>query len=536
MEGKKYFGVMLDMSRNAVMKVEQVCRFADTVKSFGYNTLMLYTEDTYEVDDEPYFGHYRGGYSQEELKRIVAYCETIGMEVIPCIQTLAHLEQIFHWWHYKPIYDVEEVMLVGHEQTYSLIENMFKSLRKCFKTDRVHIGMDEAHMLGLGRYLEQNGYESRFDILQRHLKRVLELARKYGFKPMIWSDMYFRLANNGSYYGKDIQIPEAVIKTHPKEVGLAYWHYYGTDEEMYRAMMRVHKTFGCEVWYAGGARSSDGFASGNWFSVPALECAMSACKKEGIDNILITCWGDGGKDCSYWTLLPSLYAVRRFYEGEHDMCKISGEFKRLTGEDYYAMCDFDLPDKVAGNTERKNPCKNMFYNDIFLGVMDSMVVDGVGEEYASYAKRLHARGKIGKFAYIYDSTAKLCDFLAVKYDLGVRLREAYQSGNRRELKRLSKRIKLAEKRLSVFFEAFKKVWYTENKPYGFDIQEQRFGGLLNRLKCCRVRLNAYLAGKSENIPELEERVLDYYGNFYDYKKEPLLYNCWDYISSVNKYR
>ena len=50
---KKYtyqtLGVMLDMSRNAVMKPEELKKFAATIKKMGYNTLMLYTEDTYEI-------------------------------------------------------------------------------------------------------------------------------------------------------------------------------------------------------------------------------------------------------------------------------------------------------------------------------------------------------------------------------------------------------------------------------------------------------------------------------------------------------
>ena len=52
---RKYFGVMLDMSRNGVMKPSMVNRFVDYISSFGYNMLQLYTEDTYEVKDEPYF-------------------------------------------------------------------------------------------------------------------------------------------------------------------------------------------------------------------------------------------------------------------------------------------------------------------------------------------------------------------------------------------------------------------------------------------------------------------------------------------------
>lgn len=35
----KRFGAMLDMSRNGVMKPEQVKTFAHTLKTFGYNML-----------------------------------------------------------------------------------------------------------------------------------------------------------------------------------------------------------------------------------------------------------------------------------------------------------------------------------------------------------------------------------------------------------------------------------------------------------------------------------------------------------------
>ena len=50
MKGYKHFGVMLDCSRNAVMKPEAVKRMMDCLEKMGYNTLELYTEDTYEVE------------------------------------------------------------------------------------------------------------------------------------------------------------------------------------------------------------------------------------------------------------------------------------------------------------------------------------------------------------------------------------------------------------------------------------------------------------------------------------------------------
>lgn len=43
-------GVMIYCSRNAVMKPKAVKQFADIVKAMCYDTLMIYTEDTYEVN------------------------------------------------------------------------------------------------------------------------------------------------------------------------------------------------------------------------------------------------------------------------------------------------------------------------------------------------------------------------------------------------------------------------------------------------------------------------------------------------------
>ena len=84
-------GVMIDMSRNAVMSMEGLQRFLPLLKKMGYNTVMLYTEDTYEVKDEPFFGYMRGRYSAKELCELDQYAASLGIELIPCIQTLAHL-------------------------------------------------------------------------------------------------------------------------------------------------------------------------------------------------------------------------------------------------------------------------------------------------------------------------------------------------------------------------------------------------------------------------------------------------------------
>jgi len=83
MKNFKNFGVMIDMSRNAVMSVDSLKIYLPLLKKMGYNCAMLYTEDTYEVDGEPYFGYMRGRYSKEEMKELDAFATSIGMTLIP---------------------------------------------------------------------------------------------------------------------------------------------------------------------------------------------------------------------------------------------------------------------------------------------------------------------------------------------------------------------------------------------------------------------------------------------------------------------
>ncbi|MDO4741652.1 MAG: family 20 glycosylhydrolase, partial [Eubacteriales bacterium] len=82
-----------DVSRGAVMKPQAVRRYIDQLACLGMNLLMLYTEDTYEVPEYPYFGHLRGRYSRSDLREIDAYAASMGVELVPCIQTLGHLLQ-----------------------------------------------------------------------------------------------------------------------------------------------------------------------------------------------------------------------------------------------------------------------------------------------------------------------------------------------------------------------------------------------------------------------------------------------------------
>ena len=508
----KTFGTMLDCSRNAVMTVESVKRWIDLTAKLGCNTLHLYMEDTY--DGHPYFGHLRGRYSKAELKQIDAYAAAHGMQVIPCIQTLAHVNALFHWPVYREIHDAADILLTGDERTYALVDGMFRTLRECLRTNIVNIGMDEADLLGLGKYLTLHGYRDRFSILMEHLRRVSEMAKKYGFELLMWGDMFFRLAG-GDYFTNFNQdpklgeIPEEVRQLVPENIHLVYWDYFSRDRQSYERNIDAHNAIKSGSWFAGGLWTWAGFAPHNTFSIATMREAMKACHAKGVENVVMTMWGDNGAECSKFAVLPALFTVSQMAQDIDDVETIHANFEREFGipfEDFRAL---DLIGTQNDSAEAiYNPEKYLLYCDPFMGQFDNRVKSGDAAGYADCAARLAVYADHAEYGYLFRSLRALCAFLSVKADLGIRTRAAYLSGDKKAAKALSTDYDAALERLDAFYAAYEQQWMHENKPQGFDVVDLRIGGQRQRLLHCRDRLLAYAEGRLDRIEELEEPVLD----------------------------
>lgn len=522
---QKTLGIMIDCSRNAVMRPEKVKEFAKTISDMGYNMLQLYTEDTYEIEGEPFFGYMRGRYTQEELKDIDAYCASIGVELVPCIQTLAHLNQIKQWEPYWRLFDCNDILMAGDEKVYELIEKMFATLEECFTSRRVNIGMDEAHFLGRGRYQDEHGYRDRVEILTEHLARVKEIADKHGFTLMMWSDMFIRLHNNGEYYGENIKIPQETIDNVPEGVELIYWDYYSKDKNRYDHMLKTHLDFKNPVGFAGGMWTWTGYAPNQAFTLDATEAAMRSVVEHQIDNVFFTLWGDDGKDCSYFALLPQMFAAAQMAQGNFDLKDIAEKFEAQYGYSFEEFMNLELPNITKEEESHyHNPCKYLLFNDLFLGIFDFTVPEDLWKRY-TVAKELLATSVNGRpYDYLFEMEVKLLEVLALKADLGGRIRKAYKAGDKATLQTIVEEdLPRTRQAMKEFAEAFRTLWLTENKPFGLEVQEQRFGGMMYRMETCENRLRDYLAGKSACIEELEAESLERWEGF---SGEGVVYNSW----------
>ena len=502
---------MVDCSRNAVRKVETLKTFMDYLADMGYTGIWLYMEDVYEIPDEPYFGHKRGRYSQAELKELAAYAKTRGLKCVPAIQTLAHLNGITRWRRFNPsVLDIDDVLLADEPQTYELIEKMFKALSECFDGEEINIGMDEAYRVGLGRYMNQHGYTDRAEIIVKHLKKVVEIAGKYGFtKPIMWNDMFVRLANKGEYLkAENAEVPQEILEMIPKNIQLACWNYYSLDESFYCNMLNMQQKFGRPLYYTSGAMTWLGVTPHNRYSIQQNKAALRACLKKDVKNYTVAIWGDDGAECSLFAALPTLAYVAAVAKGERDY---KAQFENLTGLSFEKFLRLDSPNEITEPAKMfafTQASRYMLYNDPLQGIYDSTVTEGDGQKYQGIAAKLDRLAKDERWGYLFKTQAALARTLYYKYELTVKTRKAYLAGDQETLKKIvACDYKKVLKNLDGFYKAFRFQWYKENKPQGFEVQDYRLGGLKQRLLNTRQILCDYLDGKIEKIEELEEPVL-----------------------------
>lgn len=501
-------GTMVDMSRNAVMKPDTVKLMLRKMALMGMNAFMLYTEDTYTLENYPYFGYMRGRYTKEEIRDLDAYALTLGIELIPCIQTLGHLATALRWSATAPYKDTADVLLAGAEETYRLIEEMIRTVADTFTSRRIHIGMDETHTLGLGQSLDKNGYRTREELFFEHLNRVAKIAEAHGLQPMMWSDMFFRMSGKGLENLRDydirVKLRDDIADFVPKNVQQVFWDYYNPDESFYSQTIEKHRQLGENTMFAGGIWTWSGhcpfFSRSIKHTVPALE----ACRKKGIREILATVWHNGSEGSLILSLaLLALYADYD-YHGSYDPESIARCFRYATGENYEDFLKLELPEHPD---EAVVACtRALLYNDPMIGLVDRHV-EGI-ETAQYYTRVLGELTPLGKeYAPAFQTIRALTDLLINKADFGVRLTRAYRANDRATLSAMMEECDTVIQKIKVLRTAHRNAWMTYNKPFGWEVHDTRYGGLIARFETAKDRIADYLSGAVSAIEELEEERL-----------------------------
>lgn len=494
------FGVMIDLSRNRVLQVEAIKRYMDNLAALGFNAVMMYMEDVFEMEKYPRFGYMRGRYTLQELKEIDDYGDALGIEVIPCVETLGHMEQYLRWDEAGPVKDTADCLLVGAPETYELIEEIFKTMRAAFRSDRIHLNIDETLSLGTGSYRKRFGNKEGTEILYDHLEKLDVLCKKYGYRPIMSSDMFFRkLSPTGGYYDPVGHITREMVSRVPENMTMCYWDYYHTGKSSYDYFMEEHKRFERPILFYGSNWTWEGFIEDTEYTYRTSVPAMLSALDYKMTDVIISMWGDDGAETDITTTASTLPLFSEMcYKGREcaleELDAVSEFLTGITFSDKLAISRIH-----AGFHQDKFFAKRIFYADLLYDLVN-----------ASYDYEKVA----ADFRAVYEYTASCknnyftyCNQFAKcvigKLEILHRLRSAYLEDDRAWLRQVcSEKLPALVCEYRKFRKIFSDQWLATGKPNGLEITENRMGAAILRMETLIERLEAYLQGKVTFIPEL----------------------------------
>ncbi|ERL65726.1 beta-N-acetylhexosaminidase [Schleiferilactobacillus shenzhenensis] len=505
-------GLMFDMSRNAALTVAGLEAMLIQSARVGLNAALLYMEDVYAVPEYPYWGYQRGRLSQAELKAVDDFGAALGIEVIPCIQTLAHLLNPMKWPFMHAIQDAPGILLVDDPKTYTFLRHIIAAASAPFRTKKIHIGMDEAHDLGRGTYLDRHGLVDRTEIMLKHVRQVTAITKELGLHPIMWSDMWFEAAGHG-YYDPQTQFSDQ-LKAEIPDVDLMYWDYYHDDETFYEQMIATHQELGRPVSLATGVWTWNGLAPNYGKTLATMNAGMVAAKVMGLTTVFATMWGDDGGETPFTAAALGIQNfAEQVYHQSVDSDRLAAAFTRYQGKkaaDYLALDQFDqLPELTPANPEATNPSKIVLYEDLLspLFAANTAKVDLLGH-YRTLQTQLQAivdrgQAKAGDQA-VFVFYTRLAAVLVQKLAVMAAIRAAYTAGDRTAMKAAAAQLPALRTAVSAVRDAHRQCWFALYSPFGWEVLDVRYGGLLSRIDTVAWRLQQWLDGTVSSLAELDE--------------------------------
>lgn len=524
-------GVMFDLSRNGVLSVEGLTDYFEYMAMMGLNQAMLYMEDTYEIPERPYFGYMRGRYSKEELMAIDDAGYQFGIEVFPYIQTLAHMEHYLKTQEAFPARDTARLLCIGAEPTYQLIDQMLAQLKTCFRSKRLHLGLDEAWNMGRGEYLDHRLKESkevvfpdRGEFFVQHLKRVVEIGLSHGLDLEMWCSTLRRYCTAENFKDfPDIQKVRLHVGTYEGEC----------SEEDLLKMLHPMCEFSKNIALEGGIHTWFGFAPQTYFSLANAHLMANFCKKFGFDELDAYIWMNDGTECNHIFALLAVQAyAEHMYHKEADNAQIFEMFEAITGTPAQAFLDMsafhnDVPQGFLHEQDGAPYMgKRYVWQDILMGLVDGNLIEHpMSGFYQEYLEKFTAyKERKDDFCLHYTYFEALFDLLVAKCSLAEQLKPRYDAGDKEFLQMAAKvLIPAIREKLEHLRKVHRELWLSNSKPFGQDILDLRYGGIITRCDTAVYRLEQYLSGKLPTLPELDAPRLKHgmlYSYFYSSTSSP----------------
>jgi hexosaminidase len=315
-------GVMLDISRGRVPKLETLLDLVERLADFKINEFQLYTEHTFAYRRYKSIWQDWGALTAAEIRTLDARCRELGIDLVPNQNSFGHLRYFLEHPKVKKLAEVSEpyegstgdflrfptTLAPNHPGTIKFIRELYDELLPNFTSQFLNVGCDETWDLGRGQSKKLCERRGTGRVYVDFLKQIEREVTKRGRRMMFWGDII-------------LNHPE-LIKSLPKNVIALNWGYEAThpfekDAATFaKSKVPFYVCPGTATWMTMIGRHDTAFAN--------LRLAAEAGRKHGAIGYLNTDWGDGGHPQPLAVSWP-LYVVG----AAHSWCSKSFDEKLL---------------------------------------------------------------------------------------------------------------------------------------------------------------------------------------------------------------
>ncbi len=302
-------GIMLDISRCKVPKMETLLDIVDLMASLKLNQLQLYTEHTFAFSEHEAVWHDASPITAEEVLLLDAYCRERYIELVPNLNSFGHFARWLRHREYRHLAECPdgfEYPWGGRSQYGSVLRPNRSSLRLLgslygeflpnFSSRLFNVGCDETWELGQGwskKLCEEKG-SSR--VYLDFLLGIHKLVQKHGRTMMFWGDII-------------LHQPELIDELPAGIIGLVWG--YEHDHPFSKQCAQCSKA-GAPFYVCPGTSSWHTLTGRTANCLGNLANAARNGLRHGASGYLITDWGDGGHHQYLPVSYPGFFAGAAF--------------------------------------------------------------------------------------------------------------------------------------------------------------------------------------------------------------------------------
>ena len=277
-----YRGVMVDMSHGALPTEKEVERQLDFLARWKTNQYYFYSEASIELKGFRLINP-EGRFTQDEVRRIVAYGRERHVDVIPCLELFGHLHDLFRVEKYSDLSDLPHGVEFDprNPKVMPLLTNWASQIAELFPSPFVHIGFDETFQIEIAAH-EKGAAAQPAELFVRQLNNVGGLFKQRGKTVMAWGDIM-------------VKYPAIVSQLPPGLIAVA-WEYDPGPESHYQHWLAPLAAQHIPHMIATGVTCWNTVMPDYERSFANIDTFLAAGRKSGTMGLMNTLWTDDAQN------------------------------------------------------------------------------------------------------------------------------------------------------------------------------------------------------------------------------------------------